>query len=89
MFVNTEKVTNITKEYIVNEWLDKTINGNNGPLKIYDDTNNKIHYRNFHYCNEFYYMIHNFLKSKGYDIIDDDVFRDKLTYIIYKFSLHE
>ena len=75
-------------EYKINNWLDNTIINNNGNEMIYQGYE-LVEYKNFMFCNDLFVKIKESLKKKNLELIDSDEFRDKLTYLIYKYSNNE
>ena len=77
--------TSSTIEYRVNEWLDKPVISNNGYLII--DETREYTYRE--YCDEFYHKIINVLSNNNNNLFNEDEFKDRIIYFLYKYCQHE
>ena len=76
---------NMSLENDVNNWLFKSIVGNNGELYQYTGYELDV-FRNSDYCQELFSKIIEILKKNNYVLQDEERFKDRLIYIIYKYS---
>lgn len=75
-------------EYLVNNWLDKTITSNNGIILL--NYNNEIYnYTYRDYCNHFYSKISDLVRKNNHDIINEEEFKDRVIYFLYKYCQNE
>ena len=65
----------------VNDWLNKSVKTNNGVLNI--------DYLYIDYCDDFYFKIKEVLLKNGNTILNEEEFKDKVIYFLYKYSQHE
>lgn len=72
-------------EYRVNEWLDKPVISNNGYLLI----NKTQEYTYRDYCDDFYYKIITLLSKNNNNLFNEDEFKDRIIYFLYKHCQHE
>ena len=71
--------------YNVNNWLEKTIVSNNGELYTYDEYD-ITEYKYFHFCDELFESLKKIITNNGNELLEEDVFKDRLTYLVYKYS---
>ena len=69
----------------VNNWLIKSVVGNNGELYHYNGYELDV-FRNNDYCEELFLKIIDLLKKNNYVLEDQERFKDRLIYLVYKYS---
>tara|TARA_Y100000389_G_C17120497_1_gene345200 strand:+ start:190 stop:453 length:264 start_codon:yes stop_codon:yes gene_type:complete len=75
-------------EQNVNDWLIKPVASNNGNLKIkYHDGISDYLYSD--YCEECYDKIKEITLKNGNKILNEEEFKDRVIYLLYKYSQHE
>ena len=77
-----------TLEHIVNDWLEKPVKSNNGIL-YHENENEILEYTYNDYCEDFYFKIKNKLIKNGNTILHVEEFKDRVIYLLYKYSQHE
>ena len=69
----------------VNNWLNKSIVGNNGEL--YNNYGYELEvFKNSAYCEELFLKILDLLKINNYVLEDQERFKDRFIYLVYKYS---
>lgn len=76
-------------ESVVNNWLDSSIVSNNGILYHKNNEKELLEYTYSDYCEDFYFKIKNEIIKKGNSIQDEEEFKDRVIYLLYKYSQHE
>lgn len=77
-----------TLEHLVNDWLVKPVKSNNGIL-YHENENEVLEYTYNDYCEDFYFKIKNKLIKNGNTILHEEEFKDRVIYLLYKYSQHE
>lgn len=72
-------------ERLVNNWLQQPVKCNNGILY----NSNLLEYTYHDYCEDFYLKLKNKVTKHGNTIEDEEEFKDRVIYLLYKYSQHE
>ena len=73
-------------ERLVNDWLEKPVVSNNGILYHENDNDELLEYTYNDYCEDFYFKIKNKLIKNGNTIMNEEEFKDRVIYLLYKYS---
>lgn len=76
-------------ERLVNNWLDKPVKCNNGILYHKNNENIPLEYTYNDYCEDFYFKIKNKIIKGGNTILNEEEFKDRIIYLLYKYSQYE
>ena len=78
-----------TDERLVNNWLEQPVKSNNGILYQEHNGDEVLEYTYSDYCEDFYFKIKSKLIKNGNTILHEEEFKDRVIYLLYKYSKHE
>lgn len=81
-------VLNTSLEYRINSWLDQPVTSNNGNLLV-EIENEYLNYLYRDYCDDYFSKIKNIIISSGNSITNEEEFKDRVIYLLYKYCQNE